>query len=206
MEIELNKLSSPRIFLVRMLVFLVLCALLLVVLYKQIMTRVLRQSGPQRADRRGAADRHHPVVPPGDPALSGGRLGQQFPHRRSRARGRAAADAAGADGGDPGRRAHRADDDLAADHAASAGFDRDAARRGARHLPLHDRPAGVPRPARHLLGPDRDRRLGRQGDRRAEGRRRRRRRVRHPARRASPRRSAAWAFRSRRRCSALPVR
>ena len=36
MEIDLNKLSSPRIFLVRMLVFLVLCALLMVVLYKQI--------------------------------------------------------------------------------------------------------------------------------------------------------------------------
>ena len=36
MEIELSKLSSPRIFLVRMLVFLVLCALLMVVLYKQI--------------------------------------------------------------------------------------------------------------------------------------------------------------------------
>ena len=50
--------------------------------------RLLRQSRPQRADRRGAADRHHPVVPPGDPALSGSRLGQQFPHRRSRPRGR----------------------------------------------------------------------------------------------------------------------
>ncbi len=36
MEIELDKLSSPRIFLVRMLVFLVLCALIIVVLYKQI--------------------------------------------------------------------------------------------------------------------------------------------------------------------------
>jgi hypothetical protein len=36
MEIELNKLSSPRIFLVRMLVFLVLCALVIVVLNKQI--------------------------------------------------------------------------------------------------------------------------------------------------------------------------
>src|SRR6201988_3577596 len=36
MEIELTKLSSPRIFLVRMLVFLVLCALVMVVLYKQI--------------------------------------------------------------------------------------------------------------------------------------------------------------------------
>ncbi len=36
MEIDLTKLSSPRIFLVRMLVFLVLCALVMVVLYKQI--------------------------------------------------------------------------------------------------------------------------------------------------------------------------
>jgi hypothetical protein len=36
MEIELNKLSSPRIFLVRMLVFLVLCTLVMIVLYKQI--------------------------------------------------------------------------------------------------------------------------------------------------------------------------
>jgi hypothetical protein len=36
MDIELTKLSSPRIFLVRMLVFLVLCALVGTVLYKQI--------------------------------------------------------------------------------------------------------------------------------------------------------------------------
>jgi hypothetical protein len=36
MEIELNKLSTPRIFLVRMLVFLVACGLVAVVLYKQI--------------------------------------------------------------------------------------------------------------------------------------------------------------------------
>jgi hypothetical protein len=36
MEIELNKLSSPRIFLVRMLVFLVLCTLVMIVLYKQV--------------------------------------------------------------------------------------------------------------------------------------------------------------------------
>ena len=44
-EIELNKLSSPRIFLVRMLVFLVLCALLLVVLYKQIVTAFFANPG-----------------------------------------------------------------------------------------------------------------------------------------------------------------
>jgi hypothetical protein len=45
MEIELTKLSSPRIFLVRMLVFLVLCALLLVVLYKQIVTAFFANPG-----------------------------------------------------------------------------------------------------------------------------------------------------------------
>src|SRR5881392_2915825 len=45
MEIELSKLSSPRIFLVRMLVFLVLCALVMVVLYKQIMTAFFANPG-----------------------------------------------------------------------------------------------------------------------------------------------------------------
>ncbi len=45
MEIELNKLSSPRIFLVRMLVFLVLCALVTVVLYKQIITAFFANPG-----------------------------------------------------------------------------------------------------------------------------------------------------------------
>jgi hypothetical protein len=45
MEIDLNKLSSPRIFLVRMLVFLVLCALLMVVLYKQIILAFFANPG-----------------------------------------------------------------------------------------------------------------------------------------------------------------
>src|SRR5437868_3915783 len=45
MEIELTKLSSPRIFLVRMLVFLILCALVIVVLYKQIWTAFLANPG-----------------------------------------------------------------------------------------------------------------------------------------------------------------
>lgn len=45
MEIEFTKLSSPRIFLVRMLVFLVLCALLLVVLYKQIVVAFFANPG-----------------------------------------------------------------------------------------------------------------------------------------------------------------
>src|SRR4030088_1603442 len=45
MEIELTKLSSPRIFLVRMLVFLVLCGLLTVVLYKQIIVAFFANPG-----------------------------------------------------------------------------------------------------------------------------------------------------------------
>jgi hypothetical protein len=45
MEIELSKLSWPRIFLVRMLVFLVLCALVMVVLYKQIVVAFFANPG-----------------------------------------------------------------------------------------------------------------------------------------------------------------
>ncbi|MGB8398652.1 flagellar motor protein MotA [Bradyrhizobium sp.] len=45
MEIELSKLSWPRIFLVRMLVFLVLCALVTVVLYRQIITAFFANPG-----------------------------------------------------------------------------------------------------------------------------------------------------------------
>jgi hypothetical protein len=45
MEIELSKLSSPRIFLVRMVVFLVLCGLITVVLYKQIITAFFANPG-----------------------------------------------------------------------------------------------------------------------------------------------------------------
>ncbi len=45
MEIELTKLSSPRIFLVRMLVFLVLCALVMIVLYKQIVVAFFANPG-----------------------------------------------------------------------------------------------------------------------------------------------------------------
>ena len=44
-EIELTKLAPPRIFLVRMLVFLVLCALIAVVLYKQIVLAFFANPG-----------------------------------------------------------------------------------------------------------------------------------------------------------------
>jgi hypothetical protein len=44
-EVFLAKLSSPRIFLVRMLVFLILCALILIVLYRQIWNAFLANPG-----------------------------------------------------------------------------------------------------------------------------------------------------------------
>src|SRR5438270_1642694 len=44
-DIDPFKLSSPRIFLIRMLVFLVLCALVVVVLYRQILTAFLANPG-----------------------------------------------------------------------------------------------------------------------------------------------------------------
>ncbi len=45
MELEFTKLASPRIFLVRMLVFLVLCALVMIVLYRQIITAFFANPG-----------------------------------------------------------------------------------------------------------------------------------------------------------------
>ncbi len=45
MEVEPTKLSSPRIFLVRMLVFLVLCVLVAVVLYQQIIVAFFANPG-----------------------------------------------------------------------------------------------------------------------------------------------------------------
>lgn len=45
LELELTKLSSPRIFLVRMMVFLILCGLIVTVLYKQILSAFLANPG-----------------------------------------------------------------------------------------------------------------------------------------------------------------
>ena len=97
-------------------------------------------------------------------------------------------------------------DAVAIDHgdAVDHGFDRLPPRRGARHRQICGRPAGVPRPAGHVLGSARDDAGGRPDDRLAghQGRRERH-RVRASSRKASPRRCAAWARRSRRRCSVL---
>ena len=67
-------------------------------------------------------------------------------------------------------------------------FDRHAPRRGTRYFPLHDRVARFPRPARHVLGSDRNRELGRRRHSGPQGERRCRLHVRLPAR--WPRRTA----------------
>ena len=122
--------------------------------------RVHVQSGAQRPDHPGAGNRRGAGVSAGAAALSGNRLGEPFPPGRSRSCGQAAAGAAGADGGDPGQ-PHRTHGDFGADDARHSRFDRHPSRRGARHFALHDWSAGVPRAARHVLGPDRDGGLGR---------------------------------------------
>ncbi|MGC4009827.1 MAG: hypothetical protein QM805_13100 [Pseudomonas sp.] len=84
-DIDATKSSTLRIFLVRMLVFLILCALIVAVLYRQIWTAFLANPRSQRIDRRGAAHRHHPRFPEQVlQALSGSLMGQQFPGVRSR--------------------------------------------------------------------------------------------------------------------------
>ena len=160
-ETDPFKLSSPRIFLVRMLVFLILCGLLGVHSLQADPRGLPRQSRPQRPDPRRAGDRHPAVLPPGDPAVPRSRMGERVPARRSRHRGRPPAGPAGADGGDPAR-AHRPHGDVDADDARHSRLDRQPPRRSARPVALPHRPADLSRPARHLLGPDRNRRLGRQ--------------------------------------------
>ena len=123
-DVDPFKVSSPRIFLVRMLVFPILVGLIVVVLHRQIWTAFVAKTAAQRADRRRAADRHHPVVPAGDPAVSRGELGQRLPPRRSRHRHGAPAGAAGADG-DHFERARRPAVAVVGDDAQHPRFDRD---------------------------------------------------------------------------------
>ena len=111
----------------------------------------LLQCIPQRADHLRAPRRNLADEPPGDSTVSRDRVGQRISLGRSWARRCPSAGVAGADGGDR-RRPRRAHVDLAADHAWHPRFDRDPARRGARHLPLHDQSLDLSRSTRHLLG------------------------------------------------------
>ena len=204
-DIDPFKVSSPRIFLVRMLVFLILCSLIVVVIHPQIFVAFKAN-------------------PPLNTLIIGVLLiGIILAFRQVIRLFREVAWVNGFRLADPGIAVERPPV-LLAPMAAILGdrigrmsmssqtmrdhprLDRHPARRGARNFPLHDRAADLPRPARHVLGPDRNRQLGRRRDQQSEGRRRRQRGVRVRCARGWPRRSAAWASRSRRRCSDWPAR
>ena len=116
-DIDPFKLSSPRIFLVRMVVFLVLCALIVIVLYKQIWTAFLANPGLNALIIGvlviGIALAFRQVIRlfPEIDWVNGFRLADPG---LARADGRAAA------------RSHRPHDDLDANHARHSRFDRGA--------------------------------------------------------------------------------
>ena len=87
-ELDPLKLSSPRIFLFRMLVFVVLGGLVAFVLHKQIEVAFMANPGLNALIIGVLVIGIVLSLPPGAAALSGNRLGQQFPPRRSRPRGR----------------------------------------------------------------------------------------------------------------------
>ena len=152
---DIRLLTSPRIFLVGMAAFLALVGFVAMILYTQIDTAFRANPGLNGLIIGVLVDRRAVHLPPGPAALSRNPLGQ-FPHRRPGDPRRQAAKSARADGDHAlrGRRRARPVDD---DHPRDPRFGGHAPRRGARTQPLPRRAAGVPRPARHLLGPARDR-------------------------------------------------
>ena len=75
-DLDPLKLSSPRIFLLRMLVFVILGGLVAFVLHKQIQVAFMANPGLNALIIGVLLDRHRAVGAPGDAALSGNRLGQ----------------------------------------------------------------------------------------------------------------------------------
>ena len=189
-DIDPFKVSSPRIFLVRMLVFLILCGLIVVVIHPQILV-AFKANPPLNALIIGVlvigiilAFRQVIRLFPEVAWVNGFRLADPgIAVERSPG-------AAGADG-EIRATASAACRCQPRPCAASSTLDRHPARRSARHVALYDRTAHLPRTARYVLGIDRHRRLGWRRDQQFEGRR-------TPTRRSircetgSPLRSAAW--------------
>ena len=153
--------TPPRIYLVRMAVFLVLAGFVALILYRQIWAAFLANPGLNGADHRRAADRHRARVPAGVRLFREVRWVNDLGRPRRRVLPREPpvllAPMAALLGNRPSR-AGALDRDDCARILDSIG---DAPRREPRDRALPRRPAGLPRPARHLLGPDRHRRLGR---------------------------------------------
>src|SRR5213080_1303384 len=148
-DIDPFKLSSPRIFLVRMVVFLVLCALIVIVLYKQIWTAFLANPGLNALIIGvlviGIALAFRQVIRlyPEVAWVNGFRLAD--PGLAVERPPVLLAPMAAILGDRIGRM------DLIPGDARDSRFDRGAPRRGARPLALHDRAAHLSRPPRHLL-------------------------------------------------------
>ena len=198
-------LTPPRIYLIRMAVFLILAGFVAFILYRQIIDAFMANPGLNGliigVTLIGIVLAIRQVVRlfPRDP------LGQHFPASRRRRAAAQSADPAGAHVV-LHQRPHAAIDPVGGGNPLAARFHRRAPGRepGDRSLPR--RIAGLPRFARHLLGPDRYCRIGRAhhlfaADGAGFG---------GPFRRAQElagsARSRAWACPSRPRCSALPVR
>ena len=173
-DIDQAKLSSPRIFLIRMLVFVILCGLIAFVLQRQIVNAFLANPWLNGLIIGvlliGIILSFHQVIRlfPEVAWVNGFRRAD--PKLAAKRAPKLLAPMAAILGGE------RVDRVAISAQTMRAFLDSLAtpARRGARHFPLSDRPAGLPRPARHVLGPDRDGRLGRQHHQRPESRRRRR--------------------------------
>ena len=124
--------------------------------------RDAEQPGAQHPHLLRAAGGHPLCLSAGPAALSRDPLGQRLSHRRPRPGHLAPPDPALAHGNDAAR-PHGLAVAVGHVHALDHGLDRLQARRGARHRPLSGGPAGVPRPARNLLGPARHHPVGGQG-------------------------------------------
>jgi hypothetical protein len=168
--------SNPLPYLVRMLLFLAAVAIIAYLLHHDLLRGVPEHADPEQRDRRGPGDRHLLRHAPGHFAMAGSALAATLPGARAgctNAR-RPVDRPSGADGRYAGRAAGQFPPVADGDPRAARRH-RLAPRRAPRTQPLHDRPADLPRPARHFLGPARDDRRRRRRHRRHAGDRRRRR-------------------------------
>ena len=153
-----HRLSSPRIVVMSMLVFLAIVAFIAAILTRQISSAFSTNPGLNGLILGVLVVGIAAVVPADDQAFPRGALGEFVPRRFGSHR-------PGAARADEGVAVALGDDGLLDQFDAhDAGFDRQPPRRKPRHFALPDRPARLPRPARHLLGPAGNDRLDRRDD------------------------------------------
>ena len=163
--------TRPNVYLIRMAIFLVAVLAVAATLSPVLLSAYANNPVAQQPDPGGAADRHRLEPAPGAAADARGRLAGDLPDGTPAALDAALAATAGADGQHAGRARGAEPHRPGALHALRLGDaqparrHRLAARREPRAVALHDRPADLPRPARHVLGPAEDGRRGVRRDR-----------------------------------------